>query len=135
MTRRPCGVLLAVLMLPLPGAAAAAPADAVGSSIRHLRGIYLQQAIEIATVGTTTVRLTRMTKFRRCGRFRGTAEDFNGHVVDVAGREVEGIGFVAGIVDAIEGCSAAAGTLSRQNRRPPRHPTIGASTGSDGEAR
>ncbi len=73
--------------------------------VEHIRGIYLQRAIEIATVGQRTVRLTRMTRFRRCGRFRGTAEDFNQHLVDVTGREVSGIGFVAGFVNAIEGCA------------------------------
>jgi hypothetical protein len=75
--------------------------------VEHIRGIYLQRAIEIATVGTRTVQLTRMTRFRRCGRFRGMAQDFNGHLVDVAGREVEGVGFVAGSVNTIEGCSPA----------------------------
>ena len=74
------------------------------SAVEHIRGIYHQRAIEIATVGARTVRLTRMTRFRRCGRFRGLAEDFNEHLVDAAGREVEGIGFVAGYVDTIEGC-------------------------------
>jgi hypothetical protein len=73
--------------------------------IEHLRGIYLQQAIELATVGTRTVLITRMTRFWRCGTGRGRADDFNGHLVDVAGREVPGLGFVAGIVDAIEGCT------------------------------
>jgi|GEM_PF-1752416 len=75
--------------------------------VEHIRGIYLQRAIEIATVGTRTVRLTPMTRFRRCGRFRGVAQDFNDHLVEVTGREVEGIGFVAGFVNAIEGCSPA----------------------------
>ena len=74
--------------------------------VEHIRGIYLQQAIEIATVGTRTVRLTRMTRFRRCGRLRGAAQDFNDHLVEVTGREVEGFGFVAGFVNAIEGCAA-----------------------------
>lgn len=72
--------------------------------VEHLRGIYLQRAVELATVGARTIHLTRFTRFRRCGRFRGTAEDFNGHLVDVAGRDVPGIGFVAGLVYTIEGC-------------------------------
>jgi hypothetical protein len=84
------------------------PTDAVSTDmlpIEHIRGIYLQRAVEIATVGARTVRLTRMTKFRRCGRLRGVAEDFNHHLVDVTGREVDGVGFVAGFVNAIEGCA------------------------------
>jgi hypothetical protein len=72
--------------------------------VEHARGIYLQQAIEIATVGPRVVRLTRMTRFTRCGRFRGAAQDFNGHLVDAVGRDVPGIGFVAGTITAIEGC-------------------------------
>ncbi|HEV2283249.1 MAG TPA: hypothetical protein VGX75_12755 [bacterium] len=99
--RRPAAAaLLAATLLAHPGAATALP-------IEHVRGIYLQRAIEIATVGTRTVRLTRMTRFRRCGLTRGTAEDFNGHLVDVAGRDVDGIGFVAGLVNTIDGCPPA----------------------------
>jgi len=93
-----------VLILALIGwgfAVSAAP----GAPLEHVRGIYLQQAIEVATVGSRTVYLTRMTRFTRCGRFRGLAEDFNDHLVDVAGIEVPGIGFVAGLVSTIEGCT------------------------------
>jgi hypothetical protein len=78
---------------------------APGAPVEHLRGIYLQQAIEVAAVGSRTVYLTRMTRFRRCGQFRGLAEDFNDHLVDVAGTEVSGVGFVAGLVNTIEGCT------------------------------
>lgn len=74
--------------------------------IEHLRGIYLQQAIEVATIGDRPILLTRMTKFWRCGTRRGLAEDYNGHIVEVVGRDVPGIGFVAGIVNAVEGCEA-----------------------------
>ncbi len=86
-----------------------APIGADIAPVEHIRGIYLQRAVEIATVGTRTVRLTRMTRFRRCGRLRGIAEDFNRHLVDVTGREVDGVGFVAGFVNAIEGCAPGAG--------------------------
>jgi len=82
-----------------------APIGADIAPMEHIRGIYLQRSIETATVGARTVLLTRMTRFRRCGRFRGMAEDFNRHLVDVAGREVGGVGFVAGFVNAIEGCA------------------------------
>lgn len=105
--KRGAFVLLA-LLLGCPGLVAAGPGALTEGPIEHIRGIYLQRAIELATVGTRTVRLTRMTRFRRCGRLRGQAEDFNKHLVDVAGREVEGIGFVAGLVNAIEGCAPAA---------------------------
>ena len=100
-------VLLTVL-LGCPRVLAAAPGELTEGPIEHIRGIYLQRAIELATVGARTVRLTRMTRFRRCGLFRGQAEDFNEHLVEVAGREVEGVGFVAGYVNAIEGCPASA---------------------------
>jgi hypothetical protein len=84
-----------------------------GATVEHVRGIYLQRAIEVATVGSRTVHLTRMTRFMRCGRFRGTAEDFNEHLVDAAGREVPGIGFVAGLVSTIEGCARQDGQRDR----------------------
>lgn len=96
------------MLLGCPSLLAAGPAPPVEGPIEHIRGIYLQRAIELATVGARTIRLTRMTRFRRCGRFRGQAEDFNKHLVEVAGREVEGVGFVAGYVNAIEGCPASA---------------------------
>ncbi|HKX16448.1 MAG TPA: hypothetical protein VJT33_00355 [bacterium] len=105
--RRGAFILLA-LLFGCPGLLAAGSAQLTEGPIERIRGIYLQRAIELATVGTRTVRLTRMTRFRRCGRFRGQAEDFNKHLVEVAGREVEGVGFVAGYVNAIEGCPATA---------------------------
>jgi hypothetical protein len=105
-------VLLSGLSAAMPAAATGQPAPAV----EHVRGIYLQRAIEVATVGSRTVRLTRMTRFERCGGLRGSAEDFNEHAVDVAGREVPGIGFVAGVVNALEGC--ARGDVQRDRRRP-----------------
>ena len=70
----------------------------------RVRGIYLQQAIEFATVGDRLVRLTRMTRFARCWTRRPRAEDLNEHVVEVLGLDVPGVGFVAGIVNATEGC-------------------------------
>jgi hypothetical protein len=91
----------------VPSGSTPTGADAAPAPIEHLRGIYLQQAIELATVGTRTVLITRMTRFSRCGRVRGTAEEFNEHFVDVAGLDVPGLGFVAGIVDSIDGCSPA----------------------------
>ncbi len=90
------------------------PSPAAGASaIERLRGIYLQQAIELATVGDREVVLTRMTRFRKCGSRRGLAEDFNAHTVDVLGQQVAGIGFVAGIVNAIDDCPAAAPGAAR----------------------
>ena len=100
--------LIAAALIAHPGDATAPPGSLTEGAIEHVRGVYLQQAIEIATVGTRTVRLTRMTRFRRCGRVRGLAEDFNGHLVEVVGREVAGIGFVAGLVNTLDGCPAAA---------------------------
>lgn len=100
--------VLLILLLGCPGPVAAGPAVPTEGPIERVRGIYLQRAIELATVGTRTVRLTRMTRFRRCGRYRGQAQDFNNHLVEVTGREVDGVGFVAGYVNAIEGCPAAA---------------------------
>jgi hypothetical protein len=95
------GIVQTVALIRWGVAVSAAP----GAPVEHLRGIYLQQAIEVATVGSRTVYLTRMTRFRRCGQFRGLAEDFNDHLVDVAGTEVSGIGFVAGLVNTIERCT------------------------------
>jgi len=96
------------------GAWAAADAP----TFERLRGIYLQQAVELATIDDRPILLTRMTKFRRCGSRRGMAEDFNDHVVEVLGRDVPGVGFVAGIVDAVEGCETQTGRLPRDlNRR------------------
>jgi hypothetical protein len=104
-------MLLANACLSAPTFAAAPPTR---GAIEHLRGIYLQRAIEVATVGSRTIVLARMTRFRRCGRFRGVAEDFNEHLVDVAGRDVDGIGFVAGLVTTLEGCSRPHGPADRQ---------------------
>lgn len=96
------------MLLAGAGTPEAAAGRLTDGPVQHLRGIYRQRAIEIATVGPRTVRLTRMTRFRRCGGLRGIAEDFNEHLVDVAGREIEGLGFVAGYVNAIDGCVPAA---------------------------
>lgn len=93
-------------------AAQGSTAPEASTGITHVRGIYRQRAIEIATVGTHVIYLTRMTRFRRCGRFRGVAEDFNDHLVDVAGRDVPGLGFVAGLVNTIEGCARPGGRPS-----------------------
>lgn len=86
------------------GGAAAAWAGPGGGPVERLRGIYLQQAVELATVGDRLILLTRMTSFRKCGGPHGIAEDYNAHTVDVLGRDVPGIGFVAGVVDATDGC-------------------------------
>ncbi len=77
------------------------PAD---PPVARIQGIYLQQAIELATVGDRLVRLTRMTRFELCRTRRPRAEDLNEHVVEVLGLDVPGVGFVAGIVNATEGC-------------------------------
>lgn len=82
--------------------------------VERLQGVYLQQAIELTLVGDRVVRLTRMTKFWRCGMRRPLAEDLNEHTVEVRGREVPGVGFVAGIVNAIEGCAPPADRRTRE---------------------
>ena len=74
----------------------------------RIQGIYQQQAVELATVGVRLVRLTRMTRFERCLTGRPSPEDLNEHPVDVLGLDVPGIGFVAGIVNATEGCEPRA---------------------------
>lgn len=76
--------------------------------IERIRGRYVQQAIELATVGDRLVRLTRITRFELCRTRRPLAEDLNEHIVEVLGLDVPGIGFVAGIVNAIEGCESGA---------------------------
>ena len=76
--------------------------------IERIQGLYVQQAIELATVGDRLVRLTRMTRFERCRTRRPRAEELNEHSVEVLGLDVPGIGYVAGIVNAIEGCEAHA---------------------------
>ncbi len=81
--------------------------------LERVRGIYLQQAIEFATVGDRLVRLTRMTRFARCWTRRPRAEDLNEHVVEVLGRDVPGVGFVAGVVNATEGCEPHTGLQPR----------------------
>jgi hypothetical protein len=86
--------------------------------VERIQGIYLQQAIELATVGDRPVRLTRMTRFERCRTRRPIAEDLNEHVVEVFGLDVPGLGFVAGIVNATEGCEPhAAGQPRDPGRR------------------
>ncbi len=106
------GLVLALAAGPVWGAPGARADSAAVSARRQggalpaerIRGIYLQQAVEFATLGARLVRLTRMTRFRRCGTHRGLPEDFNDHIVEVLGREVPGFGFVAAIVNAVEGC-------------------------------
>lgn len=70
----------------------------------RIQGIYLQHAIELAAVGDRLVRLTRMTRFEWCRTRRPRAEELNEHIVEVLGVDVPGVGFVAGIVNATEGC-------------------------------
>lgn len=81
-----------------------APRGALAEAIERVRGNYLQQAVELATIDDRLVLLTRMTRFLRCGTRRGMAEDYNNHIVEVVGINVPDLGFVAGIVDSIEGC-------------------------------
>lgn len=76
--------------------------------VEHIQGIYLQQAVEFATVGARLVRLTRMTRFERCRTRRPQPQDLNEHPVEVLGLDVPGIGFVAGIVNATEECEPRA---------------------------
>ncbi len=102
----------ALVLLAAVAAATGWTAGPAAAAVERVRGIYLQEAIELATVDDRLIVLTRMTRFRRCGGRRGLAEDYNGHIVEVLGREVSGVGFVAGIVDAVEGCGLhAAGRL------------------------
>jgi len=76
--------------------------------IERIRGLYVQQALELATVGDRLVRLTRMTRFERCRTRRPRADELNEHIVEVLGLDVPGIGYVAGIVNANEGCESHA---------------------------
>jgi len=90
--------------------AAASPAWIATSGappIERLQGVYLQQAVEVATVGDRMVLLTRFTRFKKCGGIRGMAEEYNDHTVEILGRETPGVGFVAGVVNLIEGCTSA----------------------------
>lgn len=72
--------------------------------LERVRGVYLQQAVELAAVGSRLVIVTRMTRFTRCGMRHPLAEDLNEHTVEVLGIDLPGVGFVAGIVNAVEGC-------------------------------
>lgn len=112
MTQTKRAVVIRLAMVVAAGCAVgpviwAFPEGAPAQAIERLRGIYLQRAIQVATIDDRPILLTRMTKFRRCGTRRGTAEDFNDHIVEVLGVTVPGLGFVAGIVDAVEGCDKA----------------------------
>lgn len=71
--------------------------------VERIQGIYLQQAVELATVGVRLVRLTRMTRFELCRTRRPRSQDLNEHPVEVLGLDVPGVGFVAGVVTATEG--------------------------------
>jgi hypothetical protein len=84
--------------------------------VERIQGIYVQQAIELAAVGDRLVRLTRMTRFERCITRRPRAEDLNGHIVEALGLDVPGVGFVAGIVNVIEGCEPGAAGPAREAR-------------------
>lgn len=110
-----CALALLAAMAAQPGAvmalpggpadpARAMPADP-GPPLEHLRGVYLQEGIEFATVGGTLVRLTRFTRFARCRGRRPLAEELNEHTVEVLGRQVPGVGFVAGVVIPVEACA------------------------------
>jgi hypothetical protein len=109
-------ILTAMVAAAAWGGAAAAWAGPDGGPVERLRGIYLQQAIELATVGDRLILLTRMTSFRKCGGPHGIAEDYNAHTVEVLGRDVPGIGFVAGVVDATDGCRPPAAGRARDAR-------------------
>ncbi len=79
--------------------------------LEHLRGVYLQQGVELAAVGNRLVIVTRMTRFTRCGMRHPLAEDLNEHTVEVLGTELPGVGFIAGIVNAVEGCGETSARL------------------------
>jgi hypothetical protein len=87
----------------------AAVQSAGAAPVERLSGVYRQRAVEVATVGDRLVIVTRMTRFTRCGTRRPLAEDLNDHVVEVLGTEVPGVGFVAGIINAVEGCELPSG--------------------------
>ncbi len=72
--------------------------------LERVRGVYLQQGVELAAVGNRLVIVTRMTRFTRCGMRHPLAEDLNEHTVEVLRIDLPGVGFIAGIVDAVEGC-------------------------------
>lgn len=97
----------APLLVLLQTGGPATPGALTDGPVERIRGIYLQRSIQTATVDERLILLTRMTRFRKCGNLRAIAQDFNEHVVEVTGRNVEGVGFVAGFVNAVEGCSPA----------------------------
>jgi hypothetical protein len=79
--------------------------------LERIRGVYLQQSVELAAVGNRLVMVTRMTRFTRCGMRHPLAEDLNEHTVEVLGIDLPGVGFIAGIVDAVEGCEDTSARL------------------------
>jgi hypothetical protein len=94
-----------VALLFCAGAAPAWVATSDAPTVERFPGIYLQQAVEVATVGDRMVIENRYTRFKKCGGVRGLAEEYNDHVVEILGRETVGVGFVAGVVNLIEGCA------------------------------
>lgn len=111
-----CFVVPAIGTLILLLCAAASPAWIATSdspAFERFQGVYLQQAVEVATVGDRMVLLTRFTRFKKCGGARGLAEEYNDHTVEILGRETPGVGFVAGIVNLVEGCRPTSAPVSR----------------------
>ncbi len=106
LSRRGLGIPVVgtLVLLLCAGAAPAWVATSDVPTVERFQGIYLQQAVEIATVGDRMVLETRYTRFEKCGGKRGLAEEYNDHTVEILGRETVGVGFVAGVVNLIEGC-------------------------------
>jgi len=109
-------VVPAIGTLTLLLCAAAAPAWIATSdapTLERFQGVYLQQAVEVATVGDRMVLLTRLTRFMKCGGTRGLAEEYNDHTVEILARETPGVGVVAGVVNLIEGCKSTSAPVAR----------------------
>lgn len=115
------GVRRLILGLVAATAACGACVPSVAAStspIERVVGVYLQQAIELATVGDRPIYLTRMTSFRVCGHRGALAEDFNEHLVEVIGRRIPRVGFVAGIVNAVDRCTPRPTVRARDTGGP-----------------
>ena len=102
-----------VLLLFCAGAAPAWVATSDTPAVDRFQGIYLQQAVEVATVGDRVVIENRYTRFKKCGGRRGLAEEYNDHTVEILGRDTLGVGFVAGVVNLIEGCTSTSVPVPR----------------------
>jgi hypothetical protein len=106
-------VIGTVLLLFCAGAAPAWVAISDTPKVERFQGIYLQQAVEVATVGDRMVIENRYTRFKKCGGTRGLAEEYNDHTVEILGRDTLGVGFVAGVVNLIDGCRPSSAPVER----------------------